>query len=321
MNADVDAGLSAGFHLMQPAAATAATRVDALFGVMLLLCGAVALVVCVLVIAFAWRYRHNAPARRPRPRLRSPWLETAWTVAPLLVFLGLFAWSARDYLRLYAPPANALPVQVVAKQWMWKLQHRNGHREINELHVPLGQPVELTMASQDAIHSFYVPAFRIKQDVLPGRTTRLWFTATQLGEYRIFCAEYCGSQHSHMLGRVVVMRPQDYARWLASGTGQPGLAQQGFALYRRLGCSGCHEPGSTVHAPPLDGLAGRTVQLQDGRSVLADDAYLRDSILLPRRDVAAGYEPIMPSYAGQASEEDLLALVAYLHSTADAPLK
>lgn len=313
MSEDVDAGLSAGFRLMDAAAATSAAPVDALFAWMLILCGSVATVLCIVITVFAVRYRRGSKAPRPEPRRELRGLEVAWTLTPLLIFIAIFAWTARDYMRLYDPPADALPVMVVARQWMWKLQHRNGRREINELHVPLGRPVLLKMTSQDAIHDFYVPAFRLKQDVLPGRYTSLWFTATQLGEFHLFCAEFCGTQHSSMTGRVVVMRPDDYARWLAAGPAQPSLAQYGFALFRRLGCSGCHDAGSTVHAPLLQGLPGRTVHLQDGRSVVADDNYLRDAILLPRKDVVAGFEPVMPSYAGQVSEEDIQALIAYLH--------
>ena len=174
------------------------------------------------------------------------------------------------------------------------------------------------MTSQDAIHSFFVPAFRLKQDVVPGRYTTLAFTATRPGEYRLFCSEYCGAQHSEMLGRVVVLTPTDFARWLAAGPAEPGLAQRGFELFRRFGCSGCHAAGSTVPAPLLDGLIGRTVHLQDGRTLVADENYVRDSILLPRKDVVAGYEPVMPSFAGQLGEDDLVALIAYIRSTSSA---
>jgi cytochrome c oxidase subunit II len=318
--AAADAAPSSGFHLMGAAASTQAGRTDTIFLAMVLLCGTVAVVLCVLVVVFAVRYRRgNAVDRTPPRELRG--IEIAWTVAPLLVFFGVFAWAARDFVTLADPPAGALPVSVVAKQWMWKLQQRNGRREINELHVPQGEPVVLTMTSEDAIHSFFVPAFRIKQDVLPGRYTRLWFTATRVGEFPLFCSEYCGSEHSRMTGRVVVMTPADYGRWLASGPAQPGMAQYGFALFRQLGCSGCHDARSTIHAPLLDGVSGRTVRLQDGRSVTADANYLRDSILVPARDVVAGFEPVMPSYAGQVTEDDLQALIAYLQSTSgrDAP--
>ncbi|HJV59859.1 MAG TPA: cytochrome c oxidase subunit II [Albitalea sp.] len=319
MNGDTDARLSASFRLLTQSASTAAERTDLLFGAMLLLCGVVAIGVCLAIVFFAIRYRHGSRAPRGNAPARKPGLELAWTLAPLLVFVSIFAWSAHDFVALARAPADALPVYVVAKQWMWKLQHRNGRREINELHVPLGQPVRLVMTSQDAIHSFYVPAFRLKQDVLPGRYTGLWFTATQVGEFQLFCAEYCGSDHSQMLGRVVVMRPADYARWLGRGTEQPSLAQYGFARFRQLGCSGCHDRGSTVHAPSLAGLVGRTVHLQDGRSIVADENYVRDSILLPRKDVVAGFEPVMPSFAGQVSEEDIQALVAYVRSLQETP--
>lgn len=316
MSADtvIDSALAEGFTFVQPRASTAAGAYEHLFTAMVLLCGTVALTVCLTVIVFAVRFRHGRAGERHRPRRQLRWVEVLWTSTPLLLFIGIFAWSARDYLAMYRPPAGALPVAVVAKQWMWKLQHRNGRREINELHVPLGQPVVLTMTSQDVIHSFFAPAFRLKQDVLPGRYTSLWFTATRAGEFRLFCAEYCGSEHSQMTGRIVVMRPADFSRWLAQGPAQPDLAQYGFALFRKLGCSGCHDARSTVHAPLLYGLAGRVVHLQDGRTVVADDNYLRDSIVAPRKDVVAGFAPVMPSFAGQVSEEDILALLAYLRS-------
>ncbi|VTU21680.1 Cytochrome c oxidase subunit 2 precursor [Variovorax sp. PBL-H6] len=317
MNGDTDARLASNFRLLAQSASTVAERTDLLFTAMLILCGVIAAGVCIAILVFAVRYRHGADVVRGTVGGRRG-LELAWTLVPLLLFLALFTWAAHDFSRLYRTPADALPVYVVAKQWMWKLQHRNGRREINELHVPLGQPVRLLMTSQDAIHSFYVPAFRLKQDVVPGRYTGLWFTATQLGEFHLFCAEYCGSEHSQMTGRIVVMQPADYAQWLGSGTEEPSLAQYGFARFRELGCSGCHAAGSTVHAPSLRGLLGRTVHLQDGRSLTADENYVRDSILLPRKDVVAGFAPVMPSFAGQVSEEDIQALIAFLRS-ADVP--
>jgi cytochrome c oxidase subunit 2 len=312
MTGDADARLSANFRLLQQSASSIAERFDLLFTTMLVLCASVALVLAVLIVVFCIRWRRGSRADRRLSGRGMHALEIGWTVVPFLVFLGVFVWAAYDAVALARVPRDALPVMVVAKQWMWTLQHRSGRREIDELHVPLGQPVRLLMTSQDTIHSFFVPAFRLKQDVVPGRYTSLWFTATQLGEFHLFCAEYCGSEHSQMLGRVVVMPPAEYARWLEAGPARPGLAQTGFALYRRLGCSGCHEPGSTVHAPGLQGLFGRTVHLQDGRSIVADENYVRDSILLPRKDVVAGFDPVMPSFAGQVSEEDIQALIAYL---------
>ena len=306
-----------GFHLLGTAASSIAGDTDALFLAMLLLCGTVAFVLLVLVIVFSVRYRRGSSVERGRPVRRLTWLEVTWTLVPLGLFVVIYAWAAHEFMQLYRPPPQALPVDVVAKQWMWKLQHRNGRREINELHVPLGQPVELKMTSQDVIHSFFVPAFRLKQDVVPGRYTSLWFTATRLGSFDLYCAEYCGSQHSQMTGRIVVMQPAEFSRWAAAGPHQPGLAQYGFALFRQLGCSGCHDARSTVHAPLLEGIAGRTVHLQDGRTLVADDNYLRDSILEPHKDVVAGFAPVMPSFAGQVSEEDIQALIAYLHSTGE----
>lgn len=296
-------------------ASATAQRFDVLFTSMLVLTGVVALGVLFAIVYLSVHYRHGA--RVPRGNVgRKLGIELAWTLIPLLLFVAIFAWAARDFIILYTPPPDALPVYVVAKQWMWKLQHRSGRREINELHVPLGQPVRLVMTSQDVIHSFYMPAFRLKQDVLPGRYTSLWFTPTQVGEFHLFCSEYCGSQHSQMIGRVVVMAPGEYARWSAEGTTSPSLAQYGFARFRELGCSGCHAAGSTVRAPSLRGLLGRQVHLQDGRTIVADENYIRDSILLPKKDIVAGFDPVMPSFAGQVSEEDIQALIAYIRSGA-----
>lgn len=304
-----------GFRLLPPAASDSAEATDRLLAAMFALCGTVALVLMVLVIVFAYRYRRGAAADHGEPVRRLRWLEITWTLSPLVLFLGGFAWATHDFMRRYTPPPDAMPVVVIAKQWMWKMQHRNGRREINELHLPLGQPVLLRMTSEDVIHSFFVPAFRIKHDVVPGRYAEIWFTPTRTGEFRLFCAEFCGASHAGMTGRVVVMPEAEFARWLAAGPSLPGLARQGFTLYRRLGCSGCHEPGSSVHAPPLEGLLGRRVHLRDGGSLIADENYIRDSILLPRKHVVAGYEPLMPSFAGQVDESAITALIEYLRST------
>jgi cytochrome c oxidase subunit 2 len=297
---------------LPPGAAPSATRVDLLMLALLLLSGFMALLLTALVVVFSIRYRAGSRADRSGFDRSHRALEYAWTALPLLLFCVVYAWAAYDYTQMLRSPPGALQVFVVAKQWMWKLEHANGRREIGELHLPLGQPVRLVMTSQDVIHSFFVPAFRIKQDVLPGRYTTLAFTPTKLGRFHLFCAEYCGTEHSLMRGGIVVMRPAEFARWLQQGTSAPGLAARGFALYRRYGCSGCHEAGSSVHAPDLHGLLGRTVHLQDGRTVVADENYVRDSILLPRKDVVAGFAPVMPSFSGQIGEEDILAIIAYL---------
>ncbi|HEY3699981.1 MAG TPA: cupredoxin domain-containing protein, partial [Spongiibacteraceae bacterium] len=225
---------------------------------------------------------------------------------------GIFFWSVRLFVGLYSPPADALPVFVVAKQWMWTLQHRNGRREINELHVPTDTPIKLVMTSQDVIHSFFIPELRVKQDVVPGRYTLLWFNIDKPGTYHLYCAEYCGTEHSQMGGVVTALPPAQFSAWLQHGNARSSLAERGFAAYRRYGCSGCHESGASVHAPSLRNLFGTPVQLQDGRRVIADESYLRDSILLPMKDIVAGYATVMPNYSGQMSEDDLMAIIDYL---------
>lgn len=307
----MSAGMAAPGWL-PPAASANAGRVDILFVSLLGLCGAMALAVCILIIVFCVRYRSSAKVNRDHVPRKFTALEVFWTVTPLLLFIGLCAWAAYDYLRQNQAPEDAMPVFVVAKQWMWTLEHSNGRREINQLHLPMGRPVRLLMTSQDVIHSFFVPAFRVKQDLVPGRYTALSFTPVQAGTYDLYCAEYCGTEHSVMRGEVVVMPPAAFAVWLASGTSPGTLAKQGESLFRRHGCSGCHGAGS--RAPSLAGLLGADVALADGRHVYADENYVRDAILQPRKDIVAGYEPIMPSYAGQLSEQDLLALLEYMRS-------
>lgn len=307
--------MNALLHLLPPSASSASSRLDWLLLALLLLTGTVALGVLALIVAFGIRYRKGSAADRTHAPTTGRFIEVAWTVIPLLLFLCIYAWAAFDYLQLYRVPKDAMPIFVVAKQWMWKLEHTNGKREISELHVPLGVSVRLVMTSQDVIHSFFVPAFRIKQDVVPGRYTSIWFKPTVAGEYELLCAEYCGTEHSVMRGRIVVMPPAAFAQWLQQGTAQPGMASRGFDLFRRYGCSGCHAAGSSVHAPDLTGLLGRTVHLQDGRSLIADENYIRDSILLPKREVVAGYEPIMPSFVGQIGEEDVVAIIEYIRAT------
>jgi cytochrome c oxidase subunit 2 len=307
--------MSPQFRWLPLDAAASASRLDNLALCLLLLTGAVALVLLALMIGFSIRYRAGSNADRTHVPKKGLPLEIAWTVIPLLLFLGVYAWGAIDYVKLYQAPDDAMPVFVVAKQWMWEAEHASGRREIGELHLPLGRPVRMVMTSQDVIHSFFVPDFRVKQDVLPGRYTSIAFTPSRTGEYRLYCAEFCGTEHAMMLGRIVVMRPAEFARWLDAGPHQPGMAARGYELYRRYGCSGCHDPGSSVHAPDLTGLLGRRVHLADGRELTADGPYVRDSILLPQKDVVAGYASIMPSFAGQVGEEDILAIIEYIRES------
>src|SRR5689334_9827037 len=310
------------FPLFPETASALAGRVDTVFLVWLAVAGAVALSIAVLIVVFAIRFRRGAPADRtmasgPAQQRMNRRMEIAWTVTPLAIFLTMFAWAANLYYEHAEPPGDAMEVYVVGKQWMWTLQHANGRREIDELHVPLGRPVKLVMTSQDVIHDFSLPVFRIKQDVLPGRYTTLWFTATRQGDYHLFCSQYCGTDHARMIGRVVVMAPAAFADWLASGSGSPTMAAQGAALFRQFGCSGCHGANASVHAPRLEGLFGRPVQLSDGSTVIADERYIHDSVMLPAKEIVAGYAPIMPSFQGQIAEAELQDIIEYVKSLRD----
>ncbi|RYJ04506.1 MAG: cytochrome c oxidase subunit II [Acetobacteraceae bacterium] len=311
-----------GLPLWPPTASEQAARVDLLFSGLMVISGAILLLVGGLLLVFCIRYRRGSAAPRgDLPKFLRRDVEIGWTVAMLFLALFLFWWAGAMQLKASDPPPGALEVHVLAKQWMWKTRYPNGAREINALHVPRGEPVRLVMTSQDVIHSFFVPAFRLKQDVLPGRFTEMWFRPTASGEYHLFCAEFCGTDHARMGGTVTVMEPEDFARWVAAQPQEDDLAGEGATLFTALGCSGCHAPASAVHAPILDGVYGRMVHLADGRTIRADAAYLRDSILQPKRDVVVGFEPIMPSFEGLVDEADLQRLVAYLESLRGAPAR
>ena len=304
----------AGVPIWPDRASAYAGQIDFLFIALLIIAFLTTGLVIFLLAFFAAKYRHGSNADRSGTTVKTWRWEVGWTTASLLIFVALAIWGAHMFLRLYEPPSDALQIFIVGKQWMWKAQHPGGQCEINELHVPTGQDVRLVMASQDVIHSFYVPALRIKQDVVPGRYETMWFRADTPGRYHLFCAEYCGTDHAHMGGWVTVMNPREYADWLNNQGGQQTLAAQGAQLFRQYGCSGCHVPGGTVRAPLLKGLFGSPVPLSDGKVVMADEAYVRDSILNPKAQVAAGYQPVMPTYAGQIGEDDLAKLVAYIQS-------
>src|SRR4051794_4033437 len=305
------------FPLFPEQASTNASRVDALalfeLGVVLFFTA----LICVMILTFAVRYRRGAKVDRSNAPLTDRRLEAVWILIPLGLSLIMYAWATDVFFDLYEPPGDAFEVSVVGKQWMWYLQHPEGRAEINELHVPIGQAVKLRMTSQDVIHSFFVPAFRIKQDVLPGRYTTLWFRPTKVGRHHLFCAEYCGTNHSLMTGWVYVMEQADYERWLSEKGSGPSMAEEGEQLFVRHHCAGCHQGSQTVHAPRLEGVYGHPVPIQedkDVRFVVADDRYIRDSILMPKSEVVAGYEPVMPSFKGQISEQDLLKIIAYIKS-------
>ncbi|TPI74585.1 cytochrome c oxidase subunit II [Mesorhizobium sp. B2-8-9] len=304
--------MSFGIHFAPPEASSLAGRVDALFYGVLAFSAALTLVLTGLIVFYAVKYRAGTSADRTGARGRSLPLEIGWTGASLVVAFIIFAWGAELYIYRDQPPADALEIAGLGKQWMWTFRHAGGQREINELHVPAGKAVVVSLASQDVIHSFYVPAFRLKQDAVPGRTTHLWFIADKPGRYHLFCAEYCGTQHSEMGGWVTVMAPEQFAQWLAAQGQDESLAEGGARLFRALGCSGCHGPSSKVRAPDLTGVYGKPVALSDRQTVVADEVYLRDSILQPAKQVAAGYDAIMPSFDGLIDESELQMLVAYL---------
>ncbi len=291
-----------------------AARVDRLF----FFWGGVAVFFVVLiyflVIYFAVKYRRRSEDERPPRIAGNIGLETFWTVVPLGLTMIMFVWGAKLFFVTYDPPPNALEIDVVAKQWMWKVQHPEGQREIDELHVPVGRPVKLRMTSEDVIHDFFIPAFRVKKDVLPGRYTTLWFEATQPGDYHLFCAQYCGTQHAGMTGHVIVMKPEDYANWLSGGATGVSMGEAGEKLFQRLGCSTCHRADGTGRGPSLVGLFGKPVQLQGGKTVTADENYIRESILNPRAKIVAGYQPIMPTFKGLISEDSMLQIIAYIES-------
>ena len=301
------------FPLWPDRASAMAGNVDALYIFLLVVSGLMSALIFTLVLVFAARFRKR-PGHEAEQIEGSLPLELTWSIIPMGVFLVVFVWGAVLYFQERTPPQGAMEVYVVAKQWMWKLEHPEGQREINSLHVPVGRDVKLIMTSQDVIHSFYVPAFRIKQDVLPGRYTVAWFRATRPGTYHLFCAEYCGTQHSLMGGEVVVMEPSQYAAWLSGGnSGQP-LTVTGQRLFAELGCSTCHRSDTQGRGPNLVGVFGRPVLLEDGRTLTADENYLRESIVSPGSKVVSGFKPIMPTFQGMVSDEQLNALVAYVKS-------
>jgi cytochrome c oxidase subunit II len=294
-------------------ASTTAGRVDALYIFLVLVSAIMTVLIFTTLIIFAIKFRK----RRGRPAEQiegSTILEITWSIIPFAIFMSFFVWGAVLYFQERTPPQDAMEVYTVAKQWMWKFEHAGGQREINELHVPMGRDVKLIMTSQDVIHSFYVPAFRIKQDVLPGRYTTFWFHATKAGTYHLFCAEYCGTQHSGMIGWIVVMEPRDYEAWMTAGGGNQPLAVTGQKLFSNLGCATCHRSDTQGRGPNLVGVYNKPVLLEDGRTINADENYIRESILEPGAKIVKGFKPVMPTFQGQISDEQLNALVAYVKS-------
>jgi len=297
-----------------PSASSHAPKVDALYIFLIAISVFFSTLIFVCLIYFAVRYRRRSDDEIGLKVIPDMRLEMAWMVIPFLLSMGIFVWGAKVYFDVSSPPQDSMEIFVVAKQWMWKVQHVDGQREINELHIPLGRDIKLTMTTEDVIHSFFVPAFRVKADVVPGRYSTTWFHPTQPGKYHLFCAEYCGTQHSGMVGWVYVMEPTEYEAWLSGGATEGSLASNGQKLFQQLGCSTCHLSNGQGRGPRLEGVYGKPVLLDNGQTVVADDNYVRESIIDPKAKVVAGFQPIMPTFQGIVNEEQLLQLVAYVKS-------
>src|SRR5262245_13083663 len=310
--------MSLEFPVFPEQASTLAPRVDALYYFLIAVSVFFAGLIFVLLFYFVIKYRRRSETEQPLPVVRGMHLELLWTLVPFGLTMCIFLWGASLYFTTMRPPNNALEIYIVGKQWMWYFQHPEGTREINELHVPIDRPVKLIMTSQDVIHSFYVPAFRIKMDVVPGRYTTVWFEATKTGEYHLFCSEYCGTAHAGMGGSVHVLKLPQYEQWLGGGGEREPMAMAGERLFEQLGCGSCHRADAGGRGPVLGGLFGKPVQLATGERVIADEHYLRESILNPRAQIVAGYPPIMPPYEGQISEEGLLQIIAYIKALGQA---
>lgn len=296
------------------AASTTAHEVDMLFTFLVVVCGSVVLLMAALLIYFAVHYRRRAgEVGTPPPTRVSLALEWFWTLTPLCLFMVMFVWGGNVYLTAIEAPENATPIYVVAKQWMWKIQHPEGQREINQLHVPVGRPIQLFLISEDVIHSFFVPAFRIHMDVLPARYTSIWFQATKPGRYHLFCSQYCGTNHSGMVGEVIAMEPADYQNWL-NYSAEGSLALKGRQVFLKYRCLSCHSADENARAPVLENVFEKRVALRTGEAVLANREYLRRSILKPSEQIVAGYHDIMPTFEGQVSEEEVIALIAFIQS-------
>jgi cytochrome c oxidase subunit 2 len=300
------------FPLFPEAASSIANEVDLIYFFILAVCSFFAVLVSGLVVYFAVKFRRRHPDEVGADIHGSIALELLWTVIPFVLSLVMFVWGADLYFRIARPPADSMEVFVVGKQWMWKVQHPDGVREINELHVPINRNVKITLGSEDVLHDYYIPAFRVKMDAVPGKLTTMWFRATKAGTYQIFCAEYCGTQHSGMIGQVTAMEEHDYEAWLAGGRSTGTAVENGERLFTDLACITCHKNDTSGRGPTLAGVFGSTVELMDGRRVVVDENYLRESIVNPQAKVVRGFQPIMPTFQGTVSEENLMQLIAYI---------
>jgi cytochrome c oxidase subunit 2 len=287
---------------------------DLLYLFIVVVCAFFTVLVTALIVYFTIRYRRRTADAVGADIHGSLILELTWTFIPFVLAMVMFVWGALLFYKLARPPADSMELFVVGKQWMWKVQHPEGVREINEMHVPVNRNVRITLGSEDVLHDYSIPAFRVKMDVVPGKWTTMWFKATVPGTYHIFCAEYCGTRHSGMIGQVIVMEEEDYEAWLAGGRSTGSAVETGERLFAELSCNTCHTPDSTGRGPSLIGLFGSTVDLANGSTVVADENYLRESIMSSQTRVVRGYQPIMPTYQGQVSEEHLMQLIAYIRA-------
>ncbi|HET9372705.1 MAG TPA: cytochrome c oxidase subunit II [Vicinamibacterales bacterium] len=311
--------MSTPFPLFPPSASSVAMEMDLLYLFIVAVSAFFAVLVTALVVFFTIRYRRTHPDQVGADIHGSIALELGWTFVPFILAMAMFVWGADLFFRLAKPPADAMEIFVVGKQWMWKIQHPAGVREINELHVPINRNVRITLGSEDVIHDFSIPAFRVKMDAVPGKVTTMWFKATKPGTYHLLCLEFCGTKHSGMIGQVIAMEPQDYEAWLAGGRSTGTAVENGQRLFTQYQCATCHKTDSTGRGPSLVGVYGSTVELTSGSTVVADENYLRESIMNSQARVVRGFQPIMPAFQGMVNEEDLMQLIAYIKSLKPAP--
>jgi cytochrome c oxidase subunit 2 len=305
------------FPFFPQQASEQAATIDALYFFLLAVTGFFALLIAILVVVFAIKFHRKHEDQVGEAIHGSLALELLWTIIPLGITMVMFVWGAQVFFHMTRPPKGAMEIWVVGKQWMWKAQHMDGAREINELHVPIGRPVKLIMGSEDVIHSFFIPDFRVKADVVPGRYNTMWFTATKPGKYHIFCTQYCGTKHSNMIGWVTAMEPNEYQTWLGGGAAGGTMADAGAKLFTDLACNTCHLDNGQGRGPVLKGLYGKQALISGGQIVTIDDAYIRESILNPQAKVVSGFVPIMPTFQGLVTEEQLLQLIAYIKTLSD----
>jgi cytochrome c oxidase subunit II len=303
-----------GIPLFPAQASTLAPQVDNLYFFLVAVTAFFAILVVILVAVFAVKYRDDTGLKVGAPITGSVPLEIGWSLIPFIVAMAIFVYATVVYFNIVRPPAETLEIYSTGKRWMWRFQHIDGQSEINDLHVPKGRPVRVTFTSEDVLHSLYMPAFRVKADAIPGRYSSIWFTPTQTGEFHLFCAEYCGTKHSGMIGRVIVMEPNEYQAWLSGGGSGQSMAQRGEQLFQQLACVSCHLTDGSGRGPSLAGVFGTQVMLTNGGSAVADDSYIRESILTPHAKLVNGYGPVMPTFQGLVNEEGVMSLIEYIKS-------